>query len=597
MEYKWIDNILPSKSGYSTIDDSTHVQVPKRINSFNIESNDDRISYAMDRNKRIRHFAMVGIVLSLIIFIFTFYPFTGTATNHQMGSILERSIPFKQVLHPETPTGLWGSVSKPYPTGAFWTNLVVKNGDGPIGLSPYGVKAIESGVQISYGATRRVVTQLSITDPFNIDLQLSASQPYVSRAVESYDNSSVTMTYKTNNGGKYKAPFVKGSPFVTVVYDNTTPVISSDIMTILDVEPKMIKGADGVQFIVTLGNFQRWLVVCSENIIFSWRENSLTASGPIRGYVRVAILPSIGYLEAYKALIPYTKRYPTGAVWTINYISSSLAEVNVQYTAAGTGPLLMYASPHHTAIMSLPNVKSDDAVTLQRALNPIYSIKGKLKAVVGEQWKLVYNLVSVGWHYVPNDKLTNSQMDQIAKQLIIDVTEQLQVASDPYGFGKQIGRMARLALIADEFGIPTVRSQAIQNLENSLTPWLAGSNPNALLYDKTWGGLVPTHGLESFTNEFGSGWYSDHHFHYGYFVYALAALAMLDPPYWAANRPAIESIVRDICNPDPTDADFPYFRHKDFFEGHSWASGLFQQGNGKGQESSSEVSTNPWLPA
>ena len=30
-------------------------------------------------------------------------------------------------------------------------------------------------------------------------------------------------------------------------------------------------------------------------------------------------------------------------------------------------------------------------------------------------------------------------------------------------------------------------------------------------------------------------------------------------------------------------------RHKDYFDGHSWASGLWQQGNGKGQESSSEV--------
>ena len=35
--------------------------------------------------------------------------------------------------------------------------------------------------------------------------------------------------------------------------------------------------------------------------------------------------------------------------------------------------------------------------------------------------------------------------------------------------------------------------------------------------------------------------------------------------------------------------DFPLARHKDFFDGHSWASGLFQQANGKGQESSSEA--------
>ena len=52
----------------------------------------------------------------------------------------------------------------------------------------------------------------------------------------------------------------------------------------------------------------------------------------------------------------------------------------------------------------------------------------------------------------------------------------------------------------------------------------------------------------------------------------------------------MDALVRDICNKDEGDADFPVSRHKDYFDGHSWASGLLQQANGKGQESSSEVS-------
>jgi endo-1,3(4)-beta-glucanase len=122
-----------------------------------------------------------------------------------------------------------------------------------------------------------------------------------------------------------------------------------------------------------------------------------------------------------------------------------------------------------------------------------------------------------------------------------------------------------------------------------MTPWLQGLNPDALLYDKTYGGVVTTNGLADPLADYGSGWYSDHHFHYGYFAYAAATLARLDVPYWEANRAPMETLIRDICNPDPTDPDFPFARHKDFFDGHSWASGLFQQANGKGQESSSEV--------
>jgi endoglucanase Acf2 len=44
----------------------------------------------------------------------------------------------------------------------------------------------------------------------------------------------------------------------------------------------------------------------------------------------------------------------------------------------------------------------------------------------------------------------------------------------------------------------------------------------------------------------------------------------------------------DIANPSKSDPYFPVFRHKDWYDGHSWASGLFQWNGGGNQESSSE---------
>ena len=152
-------------------------------------------------------------------------------------------------------------------------------------------------------------------------------------------------------------------------------------------------------------------------------------------------------------------------------------------------------------------------------------------------------------------------------------------------------------------------------METSLIPWLQGVNSDPFLYDRfawlqyywrrsyyrhssitlkyfvirLYGGLVTANGIGDPNAEFGSGWYSDHHFHYGYFLLAAATLARYDSPFYEANKAAFDTIARDICNPDSGDADFPFARHKDLFDGHSWASGLFQQANGKGQESSSEV--------
>ncbi len=48
--------------------------------------------------------------------------------------------------------------------------------------------------------------------------------------------------------------------------------------------------------------------------------------------------------------------------------------------------------------------------------------------------------------------------------------------------------------------------------------------------------------------------------------------------------------VRDIANPDPADAFFPMWRHKDWYSGFSWASGFPQvYRNGRNQESSAEA--------
>lgn len=48
-------------------------------------------------------------------------------------------------------------------------------------------------------------------------------------------------------------------------------------------------------------------------------------------------------------------------------------------------------------------------------------------------------------------------------------------------------------------------------------------------------------------------------------------------------------LIRNIANPSEEDEYFPTWRHKDWYQGHSWASGIAMPYlNGKNQESSSE---------
>ena len=47
-----------------------------------------------------------------------------------------------------------------------------------------------------------------------------------------------------------------------------------------------------------------------------------------------------------------------------------------------------------------------------------------------------------------------------------------------------------------------------------------GVNSDTLLYDRSYGGVVTVKGMGDSQADYGSGWYSDHHFHYGYLIYA-----------------------------------------------------------------------------
>jgi endo-1,3(4)-beta-glucanase len=112
------------------------------------------------------------------------------------------------------------------------------------------------------------------------------------------------------------------------------------------------------------------------------------------------------------------------------------------------------------------------------------------------------------------------------------------------------------------------------------------------VYDLLWRGLVSssTYLTKDPNMDFGNSMYNDHHFHYGYFVHAAAVIAYLDPAWLAegTNKAWVNALVRDYANGVEDDAFFPFSRCFDWFHGHSWAKGLFESGDGKDEESSSE---------
>jgi endoglucanase Acf2 len=117
----------------------------------------------------------------------------------------------------------------PFPTGAFWTNLVVPPPDGemsyPVAVYPYAYKWSETVLQISYPASHRFTDKHSIRDTFAPDLTFSTREAVQGRAVTRFDPLSVTLRFSTGSDKKWESSLVQGSPYITVKYVKTTPVL------------------------------------------------------------------------------------------------------------------------------------------------------------------------------------------------------------------------------------------------------------------------------------------------------------------------------------------------------------------------------------
>ncbi len=161
----------------------------------------------------------------------------------------------------------------------------------------------------------------------------------------------------------------------------------------------------------------------------------------------------------------------------------------------------------------------------------------------------------------------------------------LDGAKDTYWAGKSLGRVSNLAWIASQLGDAPATKSLTEALERELSDWFDGQPPNRFYYDATWHSLIgfPA-GYQSNTE------LNDHHFHYGYFVWAAATVAALDPEFGALSRwgAMVDQLVRDVANPEISDVRFPRLRYFDPYAGHSWANGPAAFDEGNNEESSSE---------
>ncbi|KAL1338418.1 hypothetical protein HN51_033067 [Arachis hypogaea] len=471
-------------------------------------------------------------------------------------------------------------LSNPLPTNSFFQNFVLKNGDQPEYFHPYLINSSNSSLTLCYpfhNSNSSFISQVFINN-LTITSSNNNNKPEGKHVISSYSDLGVTLDIPSSN---LQCFLVKGAPFVTVSVTQPTPLSITTIHAILS-----FSSNDSLtKFTFQFNNGQTWLLYSSSPITLTHTLSEISST-PFSGIIRIALLPDSdakheAILDKFSTCYPVSGEAIVGEQFRVRY----------NWNKKGSGDLLMLAHPLHLRLIDKNN-KNDVNVTVLDDFK-YNSIDGELVGVVGDSWILQTDPVFVTWH--SSNGVRQDSYTEIVSALSKDV-ESLNSSStllqtSSYFYGKLIARAARLALIAEEVYSFDAIAKVRNFLKETIEPWLEGTfNGNGFLHDKKWGGIVTKLGSTDSGKDFGFGIYNDHHYHLGYFIYAIATLVKIDPAWGSKYKYQAYSLVSDFMNLDmKSNPNYTRLRCFDLYTLHSWAGGLTEFADGRNQESTSEA--------
>ncbi len=424
--------------------------------------------------------------------------------------------------------------------------------------------------------------------------------------VSGWGDWNVRSVFGKDNQKHVEVTMTKGSPFLYANFkDNKSPFIyfNSTTFAFFDDNYNLMLTNAGSSFTgdhvgVRLKNGKIYGLFAPPGTVFSninSKEMQIKLGGTNR-YLSMAIMPAVQDLALY-----YSHAYA--------FITNT--EVTWQYDALGQNVETTY---NYYVNLKRPGFSSDPLVVLlphqwkyysgAYTGHEYYSPRGKLKAITAASYRTVmpYNGILRDFPIAnSNFSPTYSQATQLRylSRFSNTMGTNPPFVGDTYWQGKTIINMAQAIMIADKLGAPGLRfkHQFMTNLRRVLSDWFTYTPGETRYYftywdantarSNAWGSLI------GYKTSYGSENLTDHHYHYGYFIYAASVMATFDTNFRNQHANIIEMIIRDVNSPDRTDPLFPKLRSFDPYEGHCWAGGKSDGWAGNNQESTSE-SMNAW---
>ncbi len=473
--------------------------------------------------------------------------------------------------------------NKPIPSNDWWTDLLVSQYSGNMWVYPQVVNSEDYGIYVAYPREWNTEgTELALKT--QLEVRAKGFQPESSLANNWHDWG---LDFVMRDGdAEMKATIAHGMPFTWVESSNLKlqlrPANFNNIKY-YDSNSNVLSLPYTATSIVIQLDDDTYGVYAPEGTIFETKGDyvEVNFSGDAQ-YISIAVLPDKSDLSAYskyayviprKTEVSWSYNETTGKIrstWTITTENLMNKEDN---------DVLQGFIPHHYKGSQLDFEFTDYSYACPR---------GKMKMAAGNIFNIEYDFNGILPYFAApkyDASVANPFNRDRMVQMISEYADKGSFGGDTYWGGKGLTQMALYMTFAHEMGETELFEKCKSKLKAALVNWYTftpGEDNYFFARYKRWGSLI------GYNTSYDSDTFNDHHFHYGYYIYASAVLALFDKDF-ADNYGEMASLLaKDYANWDKTDDNFPFLRTFDPWAGHSYAGGLGGW-NGNGQESSSEA--------
>ena len=455
---------------------------------------------------------------------------------------------------------------------------------------PFALRARGDGLAVGY-SDKAVIKGREYMFPYERDLVVGlAGLASPDTRVASYSDWAVTADWRTGDD-RLRATFGHGMPFVYFERKGTAPATikvsrfrkdegKDKGETKDDVE--MWSEGGGVMGITVSGHHYAFFAPTTA----SWTRKGDTFSSTLDGkdYFSVAVLPD-RKPETLKLFREHAYAFITETRVSWSY-DEKKAQLTSRFAVKSTlkDPAKGLSSSPLLALYRHQWTHTTDKLLPYEYASP----RGAMKLFAGDAFDTTMTFNGV----LPNMPVVSTVDRPLLEKYVREVAWapdlfpvglQPKPDRDTYWTGKSLGRVSTVMQLADAIGDKKDHDFMLRALENEMQDWFDGEAPKLFYYDKRWATIV---GVPSSYDSDAA--LNDHHFHYGYFVQAAAAIARYDAAWAKRWSPFVEMLAKDAANPTREDLRFPFLRYMDAYAGHGWANGPAQYHDGNNEESSSE---------